>query len=149
MNDFNIATADRDALKAYAKNNYDLSLTLNMNEDTMREKILSHCRKNNLELPTYEILGKQDTADKRAGKKVRTLTVNIPKSEKPGGNEPVFIGFQGVGYLVPRGMNVVVSPGIVEILNNAITDNVTQDEDGEMVHNETPTYPFSVTDQAA
>ncbi len=141
--EFNLATADKDTLKTYAKNNYDLSLTLNMSEETMRERIIRHCEKNNLELPTYEILDKKSQSDERSGKAVGKVVINIPKSEKAGGNEPVFVGVQGVGFLIPRGRDITVSPSIVEVLKNAITDNVTQDEDGEMVHNDAPTYPFS------
>ena len=90
-----------------------------------------------------KILDKKSQSDERSGKAVGKVVINIPKSEKAGGNEPVFVGVQGVGFLIPRGRDITVSPSIVEVLKNAITDNVTQDEDGEMVHNDAPTYPFS------
>lgn len=138
---FNLATANGPQMKAWGKKNLpDLKLTLNMNPDTMREHILDECEKLKIEPPIAIVQTKQDKIKKND----KTITINIAKGDKKlGGLEPVFVGFQGVGYLIPRGIPIKVSPAIVEILNNAITDVVTQDDDGEIQHDEVPTYPFS------
>lgn len=138
--DFNLATANGPQMKTWAKNNLDMSLTLNMNEDTMRERIQARCSELGIEAPMAVIQTRHDMAKKVK----RTALISIPMSEKPGGTEPVFVGVQGTGYLIPRGIEVEVSPAIVEVLRNAITDNVVQDEEGELIHNEVPTYPFSI-----
>lgn len=145
MTDFNLATADQPTLKAYAFNTYGLKLPVNMLADNMRLRIIKHCKENNLESPISEIETKHDVAAKKRGDKVDYFIVNISKSDKPGGTEPVFVGVQGVGYTIPRGIEIKVSGAIVEVLRNAITDNVTQDadEEAEIHHDEVPTYPFS------
>ena len=144
MSDFDLGTANGPQMKAWAANNIDLKLVLTMKEETMREKIYAKCQELNIEPPVKAI---QTSQDKR--RKIKeTVLINIPKSERQGGLEPVFVGVQGTGYLIPRGMDVEVSPSIVEVLKNAITDNVTQDEEGELQHDEVPTYPFSIIRQA-
>jgi hypothetical protein len=146
MSEFNLATANAKQLKTYAANNYDLKLSLTMSADTMRERIAKHCEENGLEAPVAKIQTKHDVAKKSN----KTVTINIAKSDKTGGAEPVFVGYQGVGYLIPRGIDIQVSPAIEHILKNAVTDNVTQDGDGEVHHDEVPTYPYSARfDQAA
>ncbi|RLD03431.1 MAG: hypothetical protein DRI65_12885 [Chloroflexota bacterium] len=145
MNEFNIMTDDKSLIKAHAINTYDLRLSMNMSVATMREKIVEYCIKNNLEVPVLEVHSKQDKADLRNKKKVKLITINVQKSDKPGGREPAVVGVQCVLYTIPRGININVSPSIVEALKNAITDNVTQDpDDGEILHDEVPTYAFSV-----
>jgi len=143
--DFDFVNANTKQLKAWAANNIDLSLTLTMNADTMREKIVAKCKELNIDPPVAKVVTKQD----KKLKIKKTVLINIAKSEKPGGTEPVFVGVQGVGYLIPRGIDVEVSESIVGVLENAITDNVTQDDEGEIHHDEVPTYPFSVKREAA
>lgn len=141
MSEFNLATADKPALKAYAKNELDLSLSLAMNEDTMRERIVKKCKEVGIDPPIAEVQTRQD----KALKKTKLIEIEIPKSDKHDGEEPVFVGVQGVGYTIPRGIRVKVSPSIVEVLKNGVTDHVTQDpETGELFHNEVPTYPFQI-----
>ncbi len=137
MSTFNLATADKHALKAYAANELEISLPLTMNEETMREKIVARCKTLGIEAPTARIV------DNKAGKKAKYHTIHIANQDKPGGSNPVFVGVQGVGYTIPRAINVEVPASVVEVLKNAIQDNVTQDsETGEMLHNEVPAYPF-------
>ena len=146
MSDFDLASATKKQLKTYAANTYDgLNLSMNMSEDTMRQRIVDHCKKNNLEMPLSSIQTKHDKANIKKGRKMKYYIVNIPRSEKPGGNEPVPVGVQGVLYTIPRGVDIKVTEAIVEVLRNAVTDNVTQDddEDAEIRHNEVPTFPFS------
>lgn len=139
--DFNLATATGPEMKKWgAKNLPDLKLSLAMNDDTMRERIVVECKKLKIEPPTAVIQTKHD----KVRKNTKTMTINIAKGDKKlGGLEPVFVGVQGVGYLIPRGIDIKVSPAIVEVLKNAVTDIVTQDKDGEIIHDEVPTYPFS------
>ena len=145
MSDFDLATANGPQMKTWAANNIDLVLALSWKEDTMREKIIARCKELNIDAPVAAIQTKQD----KHRKVKETILINIPKSEKSGGNEPVFVGVQGTGYLIPRGIDVEVSPSIVEVLKNAITDNVTQDSEGELQHDEVPTCAFSILRAAA
>ncbi len=139
---FNLATANKHELKKFAKDSYGLSLTMNMAEDTMRQHIQIYCQDNNLDLPNSEIGNAEKVGTKQAAKKV---TINIATSEGKNGAEPIFLGVQGVGYTLPRGINIKVSPAIVEVLRNAEKDVITQDVDsGDLLHNPVLTYPFSV-----
>jgi len=138
MTDFNLATADKYQLKFWAKEQYDLSLSLAMGEDTMRDHITRHCAKNDIEAPTGVVAGKKVDG-------VKYITINIAKSEKRDGAVPVFVGCQGFGYTIPRGINIKVPPSVVEVLKNAVQDVVTQDPDtGEVLHQDVMAYPFQV-----
>jgi len=139
--EFNLATADKHQLKFHAKNelNPPLSLSMNMTETTMREKIQNHCTKNDIEAPVAQVDGS------RGKKHDKYITVNIAKQDKKGGAEPAFVGIQGVGYTIPRGINVAVPAAVVEVLKNAKQDIITQDtETGEMHSEEVLTYPFQI-----
>lgn len=140
MTDFNLATADKHQLKFYAKS-LGLDLSLAMSETTMREKIEKHITKNDLEAPVSEVAGIKK-GDKR-------FTIMIPKSADAMGNEPVFVGVQGVGYTIPRAVNVDVPESVVEVLKNAEQDIVTQDEDGVIHHDYVPAYAFTVIGEVA
>jgi len=142
MNDeFNLATADKHELKYYAKEELGLSLPLTMNEDTMREKIQAHCKANGITGPVAKIETRK--TDKKG--KVKYITINVAKQDKKGGAEPAFVGVQGVGYAIPRGINVDVPESVVEVLKNAKQDIVTQDtETGEIHKEEVMTYPFQI-----
>ena len=137
--EFNLATADKHQLKYFGKE-LGLDLTLAMSEGTMREKIEKFHIQNDMDLPVSEL----EIAP--ALKSTVMYTINIPKSPLPNGDEPVFVGVQGVGYTIPRGINIKVNEGIVEVLRNAIQDTVTQSEDGQIHHNESILYPFSIVE---
>ncbi len=138
MTEFNLAIADKYQLKYWAKEEYDLGLSLSMSAETMRARILAHCAKNEIETPNSVVKGK-------TLENVKYVTINIAKSDKKDGGTPVFVGVQGVSYLIPRGIPIDVPPSVVEVLNNAITDVVTQDPDsGEMLHEDVATYPFQI-----
>ncbi len=140
MNDFNLATADKHQLKFYAKETYGLSLTLNMNEATMRIRIQEHCDKTGAEKPESSI----PTPGRNQDKKPR-VKINILQTEGIGGKEPAVIGVQGKLYHVPRGVDVSVPYSVVEVLKNAKQDIVTQDpKTGEIDKQEVFTYPYSI-----
>ena len=141
MTDFNLATADKHEMKFYAANELkpSLKLSLSMSEATMREKIQKHCAENEVDGPVAEVKPQGKIA-----KRSHMVTINIAKSEKAGGDEPVFVGVQGVGYTIPRGININVPSPVVEVLKNAMQDIMTQDEDGEIHHNHVLAYPYNV-----
>jgi len=147
MSDFNLATADKPALKVWAINNINLNLSLAMNEDTMRQRILDKCSELNIDPPVSKIHAKGGAAK---NKKSKYITINVAKQVGPGGSEPAFVGVQGVGYTIPRGINVDVPESVVEALNNAVQDIVTQDPDtAEILHEDVLTYPFQVISMVA
>ena len=146
MSDIDLATATQSELKAYAINELDLPLTMAMKAETMVVKIQDRCRELNIEAPTQTIQTKHDKVNPKA----KTVVINIPKSEKPGGTEPVPVGVQGVLYTIPRGVDIAVSESIVEVLKNAVQDIVTQDpETNEIYHEDVPSFPFQIVRAAA
>jgi len=137
--EFNLATADKHQLKFYAKSELGLNLTLAMTETTMRERIQKHCVENDMDAPVARVDGKQGKSDGKY------ITINVAKQDKKGGAEPAFVGVQGVGYTIPRGINVAVPAAVVEVLKNAMQEIVTQDpETGEIDREEILTYPFQI-----
>lgn len=139
LDNFNIATAEKPQLKYFAMEKYGLGLSMSMSETTMREKIQEHCIQNDLPMPISEL----GTDNVKLKADMVYHIINIPKSEKAGGEEPVFVGWNGKGFTIPRGVDVKVPKPVVEILKNAKQDLITQDEDGIIHHNDVPTYPFS------
>ncbi|MDC7704038.1 hypothetical protein [Vogesella indigofera] len=75
--------------------------------------------------------------------KPRTFIINIAKEKGNAGD--VFIGANGVGYQVKRGVNVEVPEVVVNILRDAISLEYDPDT---MEPREVPSYPFSIVGQA-
>jgi len=137
MTEFNLAVADKHQLKFYAKETLGLALSMNMNESTMRELIQKHCDEKDIEPPVAEL------GSTPANEGEKRVTINIAKQDKPGGSDPVFVGVQGVGVTIPRGINIKVPARYAHALENAVQDIVTQDpETGEIVKEHVLTYPF-------
>lgn len=144
MSDINLATASKAEMKKYAIAELDLSLTMNYSEDTMRTKIMARCEELGVTPPMAEIHVK-----KTSGKQ-KKFVINIPKAAGPSGAEPAFVGIQGVGYYIPRGINVVVPESVVGVLKTAIQTVYEQDPDtAEMIGEDVPTYPFQIVSEAA
>lgn len=138
--DFNMATADQHELRFYAKS-IGLELHHSLGVEKMRERILKHVEDQGLEAPVAEI----NINAAEQSWKFRKITINIAKTKEKGGAEPAFVGFQGKGYAIPRGINVDVPAPIVHILQNAMQDIVTQDpETGEIYHEDVLTYSFNI-----
>ena len=139
--EFNLATADKHQLKFHAKNELDppLNLSMSMTETTMRERIQKHCKDNGMDAPVAQVDGS------RGKKHDKYITINVAKQDKKGGAEPAFVGVQGVGYTIPRGIDVAVPASVVEVLKNAKQDIVTQDPETGEIHKEPiMTYPFQI-----
>jgi hypothetical protein len=146
IENFNLATADKHQMKYYAKNVLELNLSMSLGEETMREKIHAHCVKHDLEQPKAVLEEKGTGAVRKGGRCI----INIAKQEKPGGSDPVFVGVQGVGYTIPRGINIEVPNAVEHVLGNAITDVVTQDpDDGAILHDLVPTFPYNKVQNVA
>lgn len=138
IKEFNLATADKHQLKFYAKEVLALNLSLSMTETTMRERIQAHCADNEIKAPVAEVTG-------RGNHNATYVVINVAKQDKKGGSEPAFVGVQGVGYTIPRGIDVSVPAAVVEVLKNAKQEIVTQDPDtGEIEREEVMTYPFQI-----
>ena len=144
MTDFNLATADKYQLKFYAKENYGIDLSRAMSEQTMRERIEKHCVENDIDKPVSIVEAKGTL---KVG--VKYATINVAKQEGKLGGEPIFVGVQGVGYTIPRGVDVEVPQPVVEVLKNAVTTHVTQDDEGMIHKDDVQTYPFSIVKLAA
>lgn len=145
--EFNIVTADVGQMRTWAKNNIDVNIPAKTDRATAVEMIVNACNALQIPVPTGSIITRQE---KQMGKTDNTVLIKIPKTKDPGGKEPVFVGFQGTGYLIPRDVECRISQGVAQVLNNAITDHVSQDIDpktgdmGEMRHDESPTYAFQI-----
>ncbi len=139
LDNFNLAIADRHQLKFYAKEKLNLTLSLSMKEITMRQKIQDFCTEHDLEAPKAQIAGKGSLRNSEYA------TINVAKSAEKDGGAPFFVGVQGRGYMIPRGIDVDVPVPVLGVLENAVLDVVTQDEDtAEIMHEDVLQYPFNV-----
>lgn len=77
--------------------------------------------------------------DALSGKKVR---LTIHKDGSPQAVKDVFVGINGVGYLIKRGEEVVVPVEVVNILENAIETRYEQDGD-QLIARDVLSYPFN------
>ncbi len=140
MTDFNMATADRHQLRFYAKETLGLQLHHSLGEQKMRDRIVQHCKDNELEAPKASL-----GLDRKGSETIKRVTINIAKQAIKGGAENAFVGVQGVGFSIPRGINISVPASVAEALKNAVQDIITQDPDtGELLKEPVLTYPFQI-----
>lgn len=85
----------------------------------------------------------KEQARQRKQKRVRIM---IPSSSDIGGNQDVFVGVQGVAYLIKRDEEVDVPQSVVEVLQNAQRTTYTQMEDGTLRGKKVPAYPVNIID---
>lgn len=138
-------------LKSFARDGLGISLTSNMLPETMIQKIRDECIEKGVQEPFFEqtvVSGLDPTDAADLPKPGYTRIVIAKQDNKNGGAEPAFVGFQGVGYTIPRGIECDVPRGVVNILGNAIQDIITQDEETHDLHSESmQTYPFEIRSQ--
>ena len=72
------------------------------------------------------------------------ITIVIHKTDNDTGSPLVSVGLNGRNYIIKRGEEVSVPPGVVHILRNAIKDVYAPDGKGNPIKREVMAYPFSV-----
>jgi hypothetical protein len=84
-------------------------------------------------------------AEKQAPKMV---TINVHPDGTKGAEKAIFVGLNGVGYRIKRGVDVQVPREVMLVLQESVKTVYEQvtNEDGSvrMEAREIPTYPFSV-----
>lgn len=84
-----------------------------------------------------------ENSDARAIAAQGKRTINIPSTEAADGQAPVFVGVNGVHFLIQRDTNVDVPESVLEALRNA-KQTVYKLVNNDMVPREVMAYPFSV-----
>jgi hypothetical protein len=79
-------------------------------------------------------------AAKAKGDRVALL---IHEQDGLAGSDDVFVGVNGRGYQIKRGVEVLVPPEVVEVLNNAIITHFEPDKDGGMRERSVRRFNFS------
>jgi hypothetical protein len=134
-------------LKAFARDNLGITLQANMLPENMIQKIRDTCGEKGVNEPFFEqtaVPGIEQT-DAADLPKAGTVRIVIAKTDKKDGAEPAFVGFQGIGYTIPRAVECDVPRGVVGILGDAKQDIITQDEDtNELLSETVQTYPFEI-----
>lgn len=148
MKDLN--TADKAEMREFAREVLGITMTGNLSEDKIRERIRNTCIERGIDIP---VSGADAAAREESQQRTRSRaeregwpTIMIPDQDKPGGNEPVFVGANGKGYTIPRNVDVQVPHAVVEILKNARQEIVTQRDDGSLDVRKVLTYPYQVID---
>lgn len=90
--------------------------------------------------PKKAAVKKAADPDALSGKKVR---LTIHKDPRPTAVKDVFIGLNGVGYLLKRGEEAIVPQELANVLKDAVETQYEQVGD-ELVAREVPAYAFSV-----
>ena len=152
MSDFNAVTASYKDLKDYAKI-YDIRI-MGVKKEELRKNIMEHMATNNqveelsLSQPLIKSAGipsDKPQEGKVIGKRVKII---VHESADPNAINPVFIGVNGRGYTINRGVEDEVPSNVVDVLNNAretIYDRKRDDFGKEfLVAREALSYPFSI-----
>lgn len=144
----NISEATIDQLREFATVHQGLDLPKTAN----RAVVISQLRAAGFEADMIEVTETAAISKaKRAGTdgdglKSGFSKVIINEGNEEDGDQPVFLGCQGVGIRVPRGKEVVIANKYVEVLKNAKRDR--RNEHGDKI-GEIHSYSFSVLETAA
>ncbi len=85
-----------------------------------------------------------DATPKHVAKEGRTI-IMIHAQQEVGGSDPVFIGCNGVGVRVSRGVRVAVPNRFVEVLDHAQKTIFDKNENGTPINpRKVHQYPFSI-----
>lgn len=76
--------------------------------------------------------------------KAKYVGLMIHKTEGDSESVQVPVSVNGKTWLIRRGENVSVPDYVVEVLRNAVKDVFHTDNEGQLVHRQVPSYPFSV-----
>lgn len=144
-----IDKAEPQELKDYAINELGLALSLTMRAETMRQKIRDRQQELNKgagnEDPPSAKVAKGDKSSAKA--RANYVTINIARSQEKGGGQPVFVGLNGKGFTIPRGIPIAVPPGVEYILRGAkqtVYEYEGEGSDQKLVPREVLTYPYQV-----
>jgi|SRR6187455_2773821 len=75
----------------------------------------------------------------------RMVQIRIEPQEKPGGNEPVFVGVNDSRMMIPRARTCWVEYKWYHVLKNAVAHIAETDEDSKITgYRKVPEYPVSV-----
>lgn len=139
MKDIEKATPEE--LIDYARDELGIVLTRNMKSGTMRQRIADACKEQGKSLPIPERVAPEIG-------KTGMVTINIQRTAEKGGGAPVFVGFQGRSFMIPRGKNIPVPAAIEEILHNAVkTVHEMPDADSpdsELQSRDVPAHPYQI-----
>jgi len=76
----------------------------------------------------------------------KRVTVTINAAEGDGGNDPVFVGHNGFGYQIPRGVPVDLPVEVLQILKDAKTTISHVGDGGKLVERTVQRYTWQVED---
>lgn len=82
--------------------------------------------------------------NERSGRNDPVVNLTITAQETVGGDRPVFVGVNGISFMIPRGKPCDVPYRYYLSLKNAIRSDFTQDENDNMIKRDIPVYPFQV-----
>lgn len=153
-----LASATRDQLVAFAQRNLGMELAKNISAEAARAKIRQVFQGDMINVPEDEIetVGLAQPTSPEAERAAfsphrgkdpdELLTIMISGTDAPGGNEPVYVGVNGIGLYIPRGKPCRVRRKYVEALDNAVIWRYVVDEKNITVPEPVPTpaYPVSL-----
>jgi len=137
-------TQDREALVAYARKEFGIKVhpsalietvrkrvmalkrERDENEEALRQGPVTHAPGEIVDKDVKEELANRPPAPTKKDDS-DMVTIMIPKAK--GETQPVFVGVNGRGFTIPRGVKVPVPRSVLGVLENAIESNF--DENGD------------------
>jgi len=149
-----VATADVAALRAYGKEVMGENFAPAMKEENIRKKVADHLGIEITDSPPTEAppVAKRFKAPKpgkmyasKADAIADKVTIKIPIEKGEGGDQDVFVGWNGQSYLIQRGKEIDIPYGAFCSLMDAVTTEFYQsDMDNAMTSSDAQTIPVQL-----
>ena len=130
--EFDVETADKAALEAYAKDILNLEVKKGATEDDLR-KLISEALGDVSEQTATVVIAEKDWP---------VININTDGKDK----RDVQVNVNGRQYLIQRAKDVAVPPAVLEVLKNAVQTVYPDTKTMEPVNQYT--YPFTIVKQA-
>jgi len=78
----------------------------------------------------------------------RRVPIVIEESRDATDSQDVFVQVNGRAYLYKRGVEVIVPPEVIEVLNNAVIEKMVRIDEGNYVMRPVKRFPFRILGEA-
>lgn len=143
MKPIDLESASTVELRQYARDELGLSVPRGASDEAIK-KLITDTDETQAPVPKPVKVGKEPKLDQPRVK------IHIMKLDGDTGNDDVYVGVNGKGYLIKRGEDVDVPVEVVEVLKNAVETRYHEQRDPDkpnkvaLVRRDVHSYPFSI-----
>lgn len=146
-----IADATEAELRQFARDTLKLPISEKAKAETVRQKVAAY-HEGPITIHVDDEVAIQPSAPKildtapanPADPWDESVTILIQKGETPESQQPVWVSVNGRGLFIKRGVPSTIKRKYVHVIENAIQTIYHNDEDGNMIPENVPSYPFAV-----